>query len=271
MIFIFCAFLMRENQELIARYGRFDWNPFLMGKDLKILVDSSEEYKPIFSLSSILKGFLWAGTFPVFPCLAYPLVGFATGKIFIKSGSQILKPMMLLSVLFLLASGVMVAFSSDDVMLVSKNIVSPYSFYPLSLSMILLQFFVTFSLFVFVFEMIDSSKKNQAYQRFSKASRLSRYSLTIYVLHYLLIFWPIRFVGALEGDSEKYVSNALTPETASLVGILMIFSFLILTKFWDGYQGKYSVEWFLSKLRKKTSVSGSSGKVQSLSSDPSQF
>lgn len=270
--FVFFSFALRDNHELILRYGNFEWNPFLHAKGMNVLVDPIEEYSPIFSVKSIMNGFLWAGTFPVFPCLAYPLAGFAMGKIFSKHGSQTLKPLLLLSGAFVILSAFMVFFSNvDDVMHVSKYLLSAYSFYPLSCSMMLLQFGVIFILFAFAFKLFQKKKKQQGYHRFSMISRLSRYSLTIYVLHYLMIFWPTRVLGLLHGDSEKYISNALNPEMAFATGILMIFFFSGLTKFWDGYQGKYSVEWGLSKIRKKTSVSGSSDKVQSLSPDPSQF
>jgi uncharacterized membrane protein len=268
LFFILVTPFLRDTSVLISQYGgSFEWNKYLDVKGFKVLVDPAEEYEPIFSLKKIWIGMLWSGSFPMFPCLAYPLIGFSIGKVFLKSRKKKKIADLLMQTGFLLiAVSAFLVYSaqSKPMMNVATQFISAYSFYPISFSMLLLQFGVTFSLFGFLSKAYDSRSNVPVF--YHHYERLSRYSLSIYVLHYLILFWPMRIAGLLHGDYEKYMSNSTSAETSFLIGCLLILMFVSVTKMWDGVGGKYSLEWTLSKI-KKTSLSDSPHRVQSLNPD----
>lgn len=273
IVLVLASPFVRDIPVLMARYGGyFEWNKYLDTHGFKILVDPAEEYEPVFSLKSILIGFLWSGTFPVLPCLSYPLIGLAVGKIFTNSQKKkwLAQKIMVLGTFLICLSALLVFESNSKTMMaVATQFISAYAFYPISFSMLLLQFGVTFFLFGFLSNKYDSKFKLKSAPGFLSQNyeRLSRYSLTIYVLHYLIIFWPLRIAGFLEGDTDKYLSNATSAPVSFLVGILILVTLLRVTKIWDGVGGKYSLEWMLSKIR-KISLSDNPYKARLLNPDP---
>lgn len=257
---------LRDFSTLLNHYNGFEWNVYLQNHGLHLLVDPAQEYTPLFSWTSIFNGFLWAGTFPVFPCLAYALIGFATGKVFFGSKQKKIVADVLVSFgVLLIAGSVLIAHAAltKEAVSVVSDFISAYSFYPLSFSLFLLQMG-----FVLVAFGILSNAFDKPFAKIPAwLERASRYSLSIYFLHYLILFWPIRLVGlVLKKDTDAFLSNATSWPVAMAVATTMVLFFVFLTKQWDRFGGQYSLEWFLTKAR-KISLSNNPYKAASSATD----
>ena len=76
--------------------------------------------------------------------------------------------------------------------------------------------------------------------------RLSRYSLTVYFLHWLLICWPLWTVYFVTGRFLGHDLMGALP--AFLLGLAVVALFLLLLNAWERREGKYSLEWGLRKI-----------------------
>jgi hypothetical protein len=77
-------------------------------------------------------------------------------------------------------------------------------------------------------------------------NRASRFSLTFYFLHYLLIGWPLAIVAVLTGRYLKYALLDTFPALlAGLAGLALLQIILFL---WEKRGSKYSLEWWLSTI-----------------------
>jgi hypothetical protein len=79
--------------------------------------------------------------------------------------------------------------------------------------------------------------------------RFSRYSLTLYVLHYAVLVLPQRLAGWwIIGDAEALLRNSLTVPQGLVLGPLLIPLFYGLCRLWDRVKGRFSMEWWIEKF-----------------------
>ena len=218
------------------------------------LLDPVAEYRMNFVFTDVAKGLFINGYFPVFPWIAFPLIGYFVGKIDL-TGEPIGRFDGKVGILGLVSitlgfCGLFYAVSLGYHDPTTKHI-APFSFYPASTTLLLVQMGICFVFFYICRKLFDKDRQENFFIRYCRL--FSKYSLTIYVVHYLLLLWPLWLAGFLAGDLQKYYNNALSAPQALGTSVILLILFYYLLSWWNQKQGKYSFEWFLAKLTPKKS------------------
>jgi len=215
-----------------------------------IMFDPAAEYSAGRSFFEVLNGFFIGGYFPLFPWLAFPLAGFAVGKAMAVGTAGALLRMLLAAkgVLFLAVGLVLAAFGAarggGDLI---GGFVTALGFYPATVSMWCVQMGLTLLVFVFLTTVCDGREATGGvWILFFRL--FSRYSLTVYVLHHMVIFYPLYVAGALHGDLKMYHAGAIGVWAAFLLSLLFLALMVPVLGLWDKRGGKYSLEWCLARL-----------------------
>jgi hypothetical protein len=80
---------------------------------------------------------------------------------------------------------------------------------------------------------------------------MSRFSLTVYFLHYLFITWPLWIIYGITG--KFFVENLMGLFPALLAGMAAVAVFLTVLKAWQRREAKYSLEWGLDRAANRFS------------------
>jgi uncharacterized membrane protein len=215
--------------------------------------EQADDFQPTaFTPRYILVGYLVAGYFPVIPWVGYALVGYAVGRRFLCgethegqrahlafAGAALMSlglGLALINAVFQPAAGL-------------ETFVSKFNFYPLSPSLFLFNMGLALSTFALLHAAIDQRPAERPFLGFFRV--VSRYSLTLYVVHHILLVVPQRIAGVvLEGDQFAFVySQEVIPPPISLgLAVLAVPVFFWLCRLWDRAKGRFSLEWFLARL-----------------------
>ena len=84
--------------------------------------------------------------------------------------------------------------------------------------------------------------------------QLSRYSLTVYFLHWLLVCWPLWIIYFLTGRFLGQDAMGVLP--AFLLGLAGVALFLMVLRVWEHRGGNYTLEWGLRKITEGIGKSG---------------
>lgn len=258
LFIVLTAPYLRDTNIFLSHWGGgFEWNDYLIQYNIKLVVEPKAAYIPTFSFINIIRGFCWMGMFPIFPWLVVPVIGFAVGKFFIQPNSKLFLPNKLIVIggFFILIAFIMALASPKDLdsTKILKNYITPFCFYPNTTSMLFLQLGITTFIFGILSKTVDTLSTSH-YLLLRYCNLISRYSLTLYVLHFLIIFWPLRIVGYLHGNVHKYFGNSFLTSTAILIGLGIFLMLSLLVKLWDKNQGRYSIEWLLNRVSKKNNT-----------------
>jgi len=139
-----------------------------------------------------------------------------------------------------------------------RDYIAPLCLYPDSITLFYIQTGVGLVLFASLYYYYDG--KETAGPRTGRLvawyKRLSRYSLTVFFLHWLLICWPLWIIYFVTG---RYLGqDAMDVLPAFLLGLAVVALFLVCLKAWERHDGKYSLEW---GLRRITESIGKPGRV----------
>jgi len=211
------------------------------------------EYEAPWTIGAILGGFFLNGYFPLFPWMAFPLMGFAVGKATlverdaaIRSKSQ----KMLCSIGAVLMIAGFGGFLLNHYTGLSGAValyVSELSFYPLSSTLFLLvQGFILllFGALTIRFDLEDIKHPIMNFLR-----RYSRYALSVYVIHHGLLMFIPRMIGKhFHQDDYFYYQDLFEAPTGLFLAVIFIFAFYPVLVLWDRVEGVGSFEWGVSKL-----------------------
>jgi hypothetical protein len=131
---------------------------------------------------------------------------------------------------------------------VSNDYITPLSFYPSSFSMIMLQMGILLLLFISLWRMFDAKRSSpeKTGMFLSYCRQISKYSFTIYVSHFVVIFISLRIVQAITG--KYYLRELVNTPVAFALALLLLALYYPLLKAWDKTGGKYGMEWLLATL-----------------------
>jgi uncharacterized membrane protein len=199
---------------------------------------------------AILRGFLLAGEFPVFPWIAFPLLGFVLGRrIVARRFAQDLPWLVMLGVLFTVlgVAGAWLSRGQPDAAVVTAYL-APLSFYPDSFTLWVCQAGVTLVVFCSLYYWYDVRPPAAESSGWLTTlyNRTSRFSLTFYFLHYLLIGWTLALVFVVTG--EYRVFDLMGIWGSILAGLAAVIALELLLKVWEERGGRYSLEWLLAAL-----------------------
>jgi peptidoglycan/LPS O-acetylase OafA/YrhL len=124
--------------------------------------------------------------------------------------------------------------------------IAPLSFYPDSITLLSVQLGVCFLLFSLCRAIFDKAPKDTMITGYCRL--LSKYSLTIYVFHYIVVLWPVWIMGAIKGDLKRYYQNAISVPAALVCAIILLVLFFFIFSRWNRREGKYSLEWILGRV-----------------------
>ena len=215
-----------------------------------ILVDPASEFAVIWNLQDVLRGFLFTGEFPLLPWALFPLVGFVLGRRIVSRRLQNDLPFLVIIGGLFVCLGLGGAYASlfRPGSSVAGDFISPLSFYPDSFTMINFQLGVAMIVFSGLYFFYDVRKKDPS--RVSLLGRLylrtSRFALTFYFLHYLLIGWPLMSTAQITGrNAVAALMGAFPALMVGLAGLAFLETLLYL---WERHGSKYSLEWCLAAV-----------------------
>lgn len=200
----------------------------------------------------IVKGLFLSGYFPVFPWIAFIIIGFVIGRRIVAQKMRRDLPILLLTGSVLSCLGFILGYAGRMQPPISASTawISPLCFYPDSFSLINIQAGISIIVFSMVYFFFDIRKKDKT--KLGIFSRLfiqtSNFSLTFYFLHYMLLAWPLAILYLITG---KYMMDDLMGAAPALLcGVVAVAFLEILIFFWGKAGSKYSLEWFLVELTK---------------------
>ncbi|MHB8770624.1 MAG: heparan-alpha-glucosaminide N-acetyltransferase domain-containing protein [Syntrophales bacterium] len=226
-----------------------DWLP-------GILLDPGGEFDIIWKPQEVLRGFLLTGEFPLFPWLLFPPVGFVLGRRIVAG--QIRGDLPFLAIIGILLVGLGLGGAYASLLRPGSSFVSdhlaPLSFYPDSFTMILYQLGMSLLVFAGLYFCYDVHGKAPSRVTFLVGlyNRTSRFSLTFYFLHYLLIGWPLMIATQIAGRNTALL-GAAPSFLAGVAGLVFLETLLYV---WEKRGARYSLEWWLGAITARLTTSG---------------
>lgn len=207
-------------------------------------------YKAPLTIPHLIMGFLVAGYFPVLPWVAFPVAGYVAGRhLFIAPSSVRTRKRALLMGIWAAATGALANVVSyvGQIHNPAWKALLAFSFYPLSPSFFLFLAGILVTAFTLTHSAFDVEQLKAPSLNFLRL--FSRYSLTLYLFHFAFLIGTQRLAGwLLRRDTDAFLRHSLNPLTAIILGIIAVPLLYKFCSWWDKHGGRYSFEWWLSKL-----------------------
>jgi len=203
-----------------------------------------------FTMSDVVFGFLLHGYFPVLPWLVFPLMGFGVGKLLVfDSESKPIVGRRILAIGVGFASLAWLSMLFGSPVLTRRSADSWVFSYPATTSFIATMVAVSCLSFWILNRKVDSSKVFSEGVVGSFFRRFSQFSLTTYIIHLMILIWPLYLVAIWQGKKDVYhfYKNAVSSPIALLLAILFIFVFYWVLVLLENKR-KYSFEGLLRWL-----------------------
>jgi hypothetical protein len=164
---------------------------------------SDGAFDPGFALSDVVIGYLATGYFPIFPWLAFTLMGSLSAGIVIDDGAGDARA----AGRWWLGLGAVLVAASFAIDLIAaemggltERLLGGWSMFPASTPWTLRAIGVCLLLLAITHRLVDHGDFQARHDRFSGLVELfSRYSLTIYVVHHLVHLWPVWIMDLASG------------------------------------------------------------------------
>lgn len=214
------------------------------------ILDPVKDYEGGKTVFDNVIGFFLIGQFPLLPWIIFPLIGFVVGRRITQNHLAADAPFILIIGLMFAFMGLLTAYAGSIKLgfSVANDYVTPLSFYPVSFSMIMLVMGIVLALFIVLWHIFDanpdSTKRSGIFLIYCR--QISKYSLTIYISHFALIFIPLRIIQVVTGN--YYLRDLVSTPAAFSMAVLLLILYYPVLKLWDESGGKYSFEWLLAKL-----------------------
>ena len=257
MLLLLCAVVffitpwLRSFFDLASYYGGgFVSVPWVSDFVPNFLIDPVRDYEGGKTLMENVYGFFLIGQFPLLPWIVFPLIGVVIGRRMAQNLFPGDSPFIFMIGMMFTGIGLFSAYagSKKSGFSVANDYVTPLSFSPLSLSMMMLLIGIVLMLFISLWRNYDANPDSEKSPGWFLiyCRQISKYSLTIYISHFALFFIPLRIVNAVTG--VDYLRDLLSTATAFALAALLMVVYYPLLKRWDKAGGKYSCEWLLARL-----------------------
>ncbi len=172
-----------------------------------------------FSLSDVMLGWLVTGYFPIFPWLAYPLVGFALGPDIL---SKAWRPVLIGGGLVAASAAMLLGWSALPSVLTGGES-KAWTMFPASTPYVLGSLGGVIVALAFLHRTIDTDV-SMPRPLVAWTTPLSRHSLSMYLLHHVVHLWPLWIFGlATTGEPTSLWQVAMPVAVAvSLSGIFLL-------------------------------------------------
>jgi uncharacterized membrane protein len=212
-----------------------------------LLVHPPDDFAPGLDLHAAAVGNIAAAWFPVFPWLAFPIIGLVLGRRLSGDRHRVSAQWLLLGLGFL-ASGLTVALTavaqdrSDPV----AQHWAPLSFTPDSTAMVLVQLGLVLLLLGLTHLLMDGPRPMGPWM--NPIRLVSRYALTVYVLSYVAIFLVIHILDLVDPDAA-HMYGVMPSAWAVVFGAGFVVLMTLVLRAWDRRGGVMTLEWILARLR----------------------
>lgn len=181
-----------------------------------------DTYTYDFTMRDVLFGYLANGFFPIMPWILFPLMGFLIGDWIFRPAKQPvarLWRLALLGLLLLGLSGGLFWLGTAPPALVLRHYAEGFSEFPASTPFVLAMLGCAFLSLALLHRWVDRMGIEGNGLLFRMVRRYSAFSLTVYILHHMVILWPLWAYGAWMGheDVTAYWRLALDTPTALLL------------------------------------------------------
>lgn len=215
-----------------------------------IFVDPAAGGHGTWQVASTVKGFFLSGDFPVLPWIAFSITGFVLGRRIVDGRMKTDIPFVLSVGVVLVVLGFWGAYvgSSAAPEAIVDGYICAYSFYPDSFTMILHQMGMVLIVFGVLYHIFDVRRAGE--ERSGRLSailiRTSKYSLSFYVGHYVLIGWPLAVVYAFTG--QYLIEDLMGPAPALLCGLAAVVVLEAMLIHWDRTRSTFNLESLLARI-----------------------
>jgi uncharacterized membrane protein len=236
--------------------GAYEITPAMAKISAAFIFDPLSDYKSSFAPIELLKGIIGNAYFPIFPWLFFPCVGFVFGKKMAFKQTEKFIPLALWTAVFSLVASALFVFlgqlqgvnaSSNDL---ATHFFTPYSMYPNTISIVLLQLCVNMLIFSFVWYWDEVRPRNphNLFRRYGKS--ISKYSLSIY-------FYQILILGIIGRTSQYFFNIKTDGESFELMSepVALVWAFIscglmyLAAEYFSRVKGRYiTMEWYMDKI-----------------------
>jgi uncharacterized membrane protein len=189
-----------------------------------------QEYHPDLTLEDVALGFLANGYFPVFPWLAFPILGFVVGDA--VYGDELETPRwVLVTGAGLLAASLLLALVRPHLpAAVDRTFAGGYTMFPATLTYLLATAGLAMVSVAVFHSWLDSEPAAAPGPVERVIRRFSTFSLTVYVLHHAAHLWPLWIYGnATVGDPTHYWRHAMsTPWALGWAAVFVVLCYFLL-------------------------------------------
>ena len=213
------------------------------------------------TLSDVLIGFIATGYFPIFPWMAYPMIGFVAGSLLFRETPGMDDPQSQLrwksdrvklftaALMMLSTSGCLLFARPHFSGPIATHLLAGWTMFPPTIEYVLATIGMAMLLFGLLHQMIDrrpAVAPNQGFLEIAKT--FSRYSFTIYVLHHLVHLWPMWIYALAEGKETTYYWRQALPLAAAipLAGVFLVACYFTLRKI--GPERRFGIEGWMRWL-----------------------
>ena len=174
------------------------------------------------TLSDILLGFSVTGYFPLFPWIAFSIVGYVTGGYLFGSNDQAYKRTALTGAGLLAASLLLLAVRPEQPGDLSKHLLRGWTMYPATIEYVLGTLGISLLLLGVLHKTVDLNPASAKHERaLGVATLLSRHSFTIYLLHHVVHLWPLWIYGMATGNKPTEFWMKAMPASVSIALALL--------------------------------------------------
>lgn len=256
-LLLFCALVffstpwLRSHIDIAPFYGgKFESVRWISDFFPNFIFDPAQDYDGGKTVLHTVIGFILIGQFPLLPWIIFPIIGFVVGRRMTQGLLAADSPFILIIGMMFTFMGLFAANAGSirSAFSVANDYIIPLSFYPISFSMVMLLMGIVLTLFITLWRIYDvnpdNTKKPGVFLTYCR--QISKYSLTIYITHFALFFFPLRMIQLATG--KYYLRDAMSTPSAFALAVLLMILYYPLLKLWDKVGGKYSFEWLLAKL-----------------------
>ena len=188
------------------------------------------------TLPDVLTGFLATGYFPLFPWVAYPVVGLVTGSLLFHvspdsmAGDQTSDASssrwmpIVVGAAFMATSGTLLAVRPYLPESISQKFLGGWTMFPATIEYVLATMGMALLLFGWLHQVVDRNPNSLRQNgMLNIAKTFSRYSFTIYVVHHFVHLWPMWIYAVAKGQETTFYWQKAMPVAVSLpLGFLFL-------------------------------------------------
>lgn len=188
---------------------------------------SNGYYEGDFTLSDLLIGYFATGYFPIFPWIAYSMLGFVAATLLFprdKSEKPTVWPVVSVGVALLVAALITRLLTPFAPETLTANLLTGWHMFPPSVEYLLVTIGSAFVLFGLLHRYVDNNPNISTDATLFRIVKIfSRYAFTIYILHHMVHLYPLWIYGYIAtGEPTIYWGEAMGTTSSLFLGVVFL-------------------------------------------------